>query len=147
MDDASNEEYLLVSDAADYLGVSAQTLRRWDAEGRLTAVRRPGSRYRFYRRADLEPFRLEYRRAAEDHEPGQLFQTALANIEANDRLREPQSQAHRAVREHFDQASEPAIIQIPVGCGKTGIIATLPFGIASGPISNRALVGGCHWCE
>jgi excisionase family DNA binding protein len=134
MDDASNEEYLLVSDAADYLGVSAQTLRRWDAEGRLTAVRRPGSRYRFYRRADLEPFRLEYRRAAEDHEPGQLFQTALANIEANDRLREPQSQAHRAVREHFDQASEPAIIQIPVGCGKTGIIATLPFGIASGRV-------------
>jgi DNA repair protein RadD len=124
-------DYLRVSEAADYLGVSAQTLRRWDSEGRLTAVRRPGSNYRYYKRSDLEPFRLEYRRAEEGEEPGQLFQSALANIESNDLLREPQREAHRAVREHFAKNNAPAIIQIPVGCGKTGIIATLPFGIAS----------------
>lgn len=120
-----------MSEAAEYLGVSAQTLRRWDTEGRLTAVRRPGSNYRYYKRSDLDPFRLEYRRAEEVDEPGQLFQTALANIESNDLLREPQREAHRAVREHFMDKDAPAIIQVPVGCGKTGIIATLPFGIAS----------------
>ncbi len=65
-----------------------------------------------------------------------LFRTANANIEGNDRLRDPQRDAHRAVREHFRAKQTPAILQIPVGCGKTGIISTLPFGIASG----RALV-------
>lgn len=127
-------DFLKVSEAAEYVGVSAQTLRRWDSEGRLAAVRRPGSSYRYYRRADLESFRLEYRRAADVPEPGELFQTALANIESNDLLREPQQQAHRRVREHFAQGGMPAIIQIPVGCGKTGIISTLPFGIASGRV-------------
>ena len=56
-------EFLTVGGAAEYLGVSPQTLRRWDAAGKLKAVRRPGSEYRYYRRADLEPFRLQYRRA------------------------------------------------------------------------------------
>lgn len=126
-------DYLRVKEAAEYLGVSPQTLRRWDDDGTLTAVRRPGSNYRYYRRADLEPFRLEYRRAEEvDREPALLFQTANANIESNDLLREPQREAHRAVREHFAADNTPAIIQIPVGCGKTGIMSTLPFGVASG---------------
>jgi DNA repair protein RadD len=128
-------EFLQVSEAAAYIGVSPQTLRRWDRDGRLTAVRRPANGYRYYRRADLEPFRLEYRRAAEAvGEGGEIFSTANANIEANELLREPQREAHRAVREHFGIATEPAIIVIPVGCGKTGIMATLPFGIAQGRV-------------
>ena len=45
-----------------------------------------------------------------------------------------QREAHRAVREHFAESDDPAIIVIPVGCGKTGIIATLPFGIARGRV-------------
>src|SRR6266508_5260449 len=95
-------EFLQVTEAAEYIGVSPQTLRRWDRDGRLTAVRRPSSGYRYYRRADLEQFRLEYRRAAEAvREGGEIFMTANPNIEANDLLREPQREAHRAVREHF----------------------------------------------
>ena len=129
------DEYLRVGEAADYVGVSAQTLRRWDRDGQVTAVRRPGSNYRYYRRADLEPFRLEYRRASEAATTdGEIFTTANANIEANDLLREPQRGAHRAVREHFAESSDAAIIVIPVGCGKTGVIATLPFGIAEGRV-------------
>jgi len=128
-------EFLQVSEAADFIGVSAQTLRRWDRDGRLTAVRRPGNSYRYYRRSDLEPFRLEYRRAADAADAGgEIFFTANANIEANDQLREPQREAHRSVREHFRTSAEPAIIVIPVGCGKTGIMATLPFGIADGRV-------------
>jgi len=98
-------------------------------------VRHPGNSYRYYRRADLEPFRLEYQRAAvATANPGELFQTTNANIEANELLREPQRDAHRAIREHFASEEAPAILQIPVGCGKTGIMATLPFGIASGRV-------------
>mgnify|MGYP000586667533 CR=1 FL=1 len=44
-------DFLRVADAAAYLGVSAQTLRRWDRDGTLPALRRPGSDYRYYRRA------------------------------------------------------------------------------------------------
>lgn len=51
-------DFLTISDAAAYLGVSPQTLRRWDAAGKLKAVRRPASEYRYYRRADLAPYRL-----------------------------------------------------------------------------------------
>ena len=58
------DDYLAIAQAAAYVGVAAATLRRWDAAGTLTAVRRPGSQYRFYRIADLEPFRLEYNTAA-----------------------------------------------------------------------------------
>jgi DNA repair protein RadD len=130
-----HDEYFRISDAAEYVGASAQTLRRWEKEGRVEAVRHPGNGYRYYRRADLESFRLEYQRAAgETSNPGQLFQAANANIEANDLLREPQRDSHRAVREHFAKNEAPAILQIPVGCGKTGIMATLPFGIAEGRV-------------
>ena len=123
-----------VASAAEYVGVSAQTLRRWDRDGRLPAVKRPGSSHRYYRRADLEEFRLEYRRAQDSSGAVSIFATANADIEANDLLREPQRDAHQAVRKHFASSREPGILQIPVGCGKTGIMATLPFGIAQGRV-------------
>lgn len=131
----ADEDFLRVAEAAAYLGVSAQTLRRWDRDGTLPALRRPGSDYRYYRRADLEPFRLQYRRAQEAAAAGadsSVFATANADIEANPALRDPQREAHREVREHFAHRTDPAIVQIPVGCGKTGIMAILPFGIARG---------------
>lgn len=43
---------LTITEAALVLGVSTQTLRRWDASGRLKAVRR--GTHRRYRREDLE---------------------------------------------------------------------------------------------
>lgn len=124
-----SKNYLTVQQAAKYLGVSAQTLRRWDGEGKLKSVRHPGNSYRYYKQSDLDPLRLEYKRA-EQINPGEFFVSSIANIENNDRLREPQREAHAAVRQHFAENRTPAIIQIPVGCGKTGLIATLPFGIA-----------------
>lgn len=127
-------DYLSVQEAAEYVGVSPQTLRRWDAAGKLKPVRHPVSGYRYYNRGDLGPYRLEYERAQMlTSDIGTRFQ-APANIEGNHRLREPQREAHRAVREHFSKSACPAILQIPVGCGKTGIIATLPFGVATGRV-------------
>lgn len=124
-----------VSDAADYLRVSIQTLRRWDRSGKLKSTRDPGNGYRYYRLKDLEPFRTTLMAApADDPTIGDLFQTAPANIEANDLLREPQRESHRATRQHFCSSSDPIILQIPVGGGKTGVMATLPFGIARGRV-------------
>lgn len=123
-----------VGAAADYVGVSPQTLRRWDRDGRLPAVKRPGSSHRYYREADLDEFRLEYRRAQDTAGTVSIFATANADIEGNDLLREPQREAHRAVREHFATSNAPGILQIPVGCGKTGIMSTLPFNVSNGRV-------------
>jgi len=47
------EEYLTLSETAKLLGKSKETLRRWDREGKLSAVREPVSNYRVYRKADV----------------------------------------------------------------------------------------------
>jgi len=46
-------DYLTVKEAAEYLGVSRSTLRRWDYRGKLTAYRHPINGYRLYRIGDL----------------------------------------------------------------------------------------------
>lgn len=57
-------------------------------------------------------------------------------IIGNSRLREPQREAYQAVALHFESSCEPALVQIPVGGGKTGLISILPFAIAH----QRALI-------
>lgn len=47
-------EYLTLSEAAELIGKSKETLRRWDREGKLTAVREPMSNYRVYKREQVE---------------------------------------------------------------------------------------------
>lgn len=64
--------------------------------------------------------------------PAEVFRRATANIRDNSLLRIPQREAHAAALRHFHHSNEHAIIQLPVGCGKTGTMAILPFGIASG---------------
>jgi excisionase family DNA binding protein len=45
---------MTVSAAANFLGVSPSTLRNWDREGKLKAIRHPINRYRLYRKLDLQ---------------------------------------------------------------------------------------------
>ena len=47
-------ELLTLAEASEYIGKSKETLRRWDNEGKLPAVREPMSNYRLYRKTDLE---------------------------------------------------------------------------------------------
>lgn len=47
-------KYLTLSEASELLGKNKETLRRWDREGKLTAVREPMSNYRVYRREQVE---------------------------------------------------------------------------------------------
>ena len=49
-------EFFTVGEAAEFLGVSASTLRNWDRAGKLSAVRHPINRYRLYRRDELKNF-------------------------------------------------------------------------------------------
>lgn len=45
--------YYSISEAADVLGKSKETLRRWDREGKLNAVREPMSNYRVYKKEEI----------------------------------------------------------------------------------------------
>ena len=48
------KEYLTLSEAAELIGKSKETLRRWDREGKLSAVREPMSNYRVYKKEQVE---------------------------------------------------------------------------------------------
>ena len=45
---------LRISDAAEYLGASPNTLRNWVNGGKIVAIRHPVNDYRLFRRADLD---------------------------------------------------------------------------------------------
>ena len=47
-------EYLTISETAKLLNKSTKTLRRWDEEGKLSAVREPISNYRVYKKSEVE---------------------------------------------------------------------------------------------
>lgn len=53
-------EYLTLSEASELIGKSKETLRRWDREGKLLAVREPISKYRVYKKADVEKLFSEF---------------------------------------------------------------------------------------
>ena len=50
------KEYYSISEVAETLGKSTETLRRWDREGKLSAVREPISNYRVYHKDQLKIF-------------------------------------------------------------------------------------------
>lgn len=64
------------------------------------------------------------------------FIESLPNIESNNELREPQILAYQAIAEHFvrDKSQEHAIVVLPTGVGKTGLMGISPFGISFGRV-------------
>ena len=47
-------DYLRVSEAAEYLGVSPNTLRNWERAGKIVAHRHPVNSYRLFKREELD---------------------------------------------------------------------------------------------
>jgi len=78
------------------------------------------------------------RRHEEQHEDTRrYFQTTDARIVGNDQLRAPQEEGYIALRDYFDDRGAsplPAMVVLPTGCGKSGLIACAPFGIAEGRV-------------
>jgi DNA (cytosine-5)-methyltransferase 1 len=60
-------EYLTLSEASEYIGKSKETLRRWDREGKLSAVREPMSNYRVYKREQVESLFAEFNSIIKDN--------------------------------------------------------------------------------
>ena len=47
-------DYLRISEAAEYLGVSPNTLRNWENAGKIEAHRHPMNSYRLFKREELD---------------------------------------------------------------------------------------------
>lgn len=47
-------DFLRISEAAEYLGVSPNTLRNWVNAGKVQAIRHPVNGYRLFKREDLD---------------------------------------------------------------------------------------------
>jgi len=58
-----NKKILTIKEAAEFLGVSIDTLRRWDAKGKLKAVRSSGG-HRYYSKELLESFAADLKAVA-----------------------------------------------------------------------------------
>lgn len=58
-----DKDILPIKKASEFLGVSVDTLRRWDSKGKLKAVRSSGG-HRYYSRERLENFALDFRAVA-----------------------------------------------------------------------------------
>ena len=50
------EKFISIAEAAELIGKSKETLRRWDREGKLSAVREPMSNYRVYQKEQFSLF-------------------------------------------------------------------------------------------
>ena len=60
------EKLLTIAEAAEILGVSLDTLRRWDKNGKLVAIRKEGGVHRYYRQGDLDLFESDLIKIALD---------------------------------------------------------------------------------
>lgn len=115
-----------LEDTAAYLGIGKTVLYSLAREGRIPC-QRVGKKWLFER-----PSIDAWVRA---NRPMEAFFKELAfKIEGNDLLREPQTEGYQRTYEFFNSGRNKAILQIPVGCGKTGLASLLPLGIAEGRV-------------
>jgi DNA repair protein RadD len=81
-----------------------------------------------FEKADLDNW-------AKSSRPVEAYFTSVDyDIEDNQQIREPQLEAYTALYSYFAAGNKTAIVQIPVGCGKSGLAAIIPFGIARGRV-------------
>lgn len=120
------EEWMTVEETARYLQIGKTALYDLAKEGSLPS-NKIGNKWLFSKR-DLDAW-------VRSNVPlNEFFMKTPAHIEENLQLREPQVEAYTALYQFFKSGGTTAILQIPVGCGKSGIAAIAPFGIAKGRV-------------
>jgi excisionase family DNA binding protein len=119
-------KWLTTEQAVDYLGIGKTRLYALSQSGRIP-VSKVGKKW-LYDQQLLD----DWMRAAKSFDS--YFMEAAPNIEGNLNLRDPQRDAYLAAYDFFASGGRKAIVQLPVGCGKSGLAAILPFGIARGRV-------------
>lgn len=62
---AKLDDYLTIKDAAEYLGVSINTLRNWANDGKFPVHRNPINNYRLIKKVDLDQLLEQVEQSAE----------------------------------------------------------------------------------
>ena len=122
----ARSEWMTAEETTSYLGIGKSKLYELAQAGEIPR-HKVGKVWKFHR-DDLDAW-VRASRSIEE-----FFTTVHFDIEENTELRDPQREAHAATLEHFASSTEAAILQLPVGCGKSGLIALLPFGLAQGRV-------------
>jgi DNA repair protein RadD len=123
---AMDSKWLTTDEAADYLGMGKTKLYALSQTGRVP-VSKIGKKW-VYERGTLDEW-LRAQKASSSY-----FMDTPASIENNPNLREPQREAYLRAYDFFSAGKQKAVIQMPVGCGKSGLAAILPFGVAKGRV-------------
>jgi len=119
-------KWLTVDEASEYLGVGKTRLYSLSQEGKIPASK-VGRKWLYE-----EEVLAEWLRSNKGLKS--FFMETSAHIEDNDNLRVPQREAYAAAYDYFQKGGKTAILQLPVGCGKSGVAALLPFGISKGRV-------------
>ena len=133
-------KWLSLEETAAYLGMGKTALYNLAREGRIPA-RKIGTKWTF-EKAGVDAW-------VKANQPLETFFLKLDfNIEENGSLREPQRDGYLLTYEFFHAGKNKAILQIPVGCGKTGLAALLPLGLSEGRVlviaPNLTIKGGLY---
>ena len=120
------QDWMSVDETTQYLQMGKTTLYELAREGRIPS-NKIGSKWLFNRK-DLDAW------VRSNIPLEEFFIKSPAHIDENLQLREPQIEAYLKAYEYFRAGGKTAIIQIPVGCGKSGIASIIPFGIAEGRV-------------
>jgi DNA repair protein RadD len=118
--------WLTLEETAEHLGMGKTVLYALARDGRIPATKL-GKKWTFDR-ALLDKW-VRGSRPLDEY-----FLSLDYKIEENDALRDPQKEGYLKTYEFFREGKNRAILQIPVGCGKTGLASILPFGIATGRV-------------
>ena len=122
----SPEGWLSLEETAAYLGIGKTALYALTRDGRIPA-RKIGKKW-IFEKAGLDTW-------VRANRPVQMFFLSLDfSIEGNENLRDPQRDGYLRTYEFFRTGKNKAILQIPVGCGKTGLASLLPLGLAEGRV-------------
>lgn len=121
-----SSEWMTVEETTRYLGIGKSKLYELAQEGQIPG-HRVGKAWKFHK-SDLDA----WMRASVPIE--EFFLTVPYEIADNIELRDPQREAHAAAVEHFETSDDAIVLQVPVGCGKSGLISLLPFGMAAGRV-------------
>ena len=122
----SEGKWMSLDETAAYLSMGKTALYTLAREGRIPA-RKIGKKWVFEKRG-LDAW-------VHTNQPlASFFLNLDFNIGGNTFLREPQHDGYLRTYEFFRAGKNKAILQIPVGCGKTGLAALLPLGLAKGRV-------------
>jgi DNA repair protein RadD len=122
----TTSEWLSLEETAGYLRMGKTALYALARDGRIPA-RKIGKKWTF-EKVGVDAW-------VRANQPLESFFLNLDfNIEANDALRDPQRDGYLRTYEFFRAGKNNAILQLPVGCGKTGLASLLPLGLAEGRV-------------